>query len=201
MKNCKSFRSAILIGALAIAAGLPYTATARGAQNEELKKMTGEVVNTIANLPDYTAYDWLTFSIADGVVTLSGFSTTTRLRSNAPDAVKKVGGVKEVKSEIEYTRGPKSDEQLRRGIYKANYVTYLQSYGKEAMYFAAGAQTALPRGPHPIHILVLKGDVTLRGYVHSEEDKEEASKAVNNSVGGMVKSLKNELVVKPKQSE
>jgi osmotically-inducible protein OsmY len=68
------------------------------------------------------------------------------------------------------------------------------------MYFGARAQTALPRGPHPIHILVLKGDVTLRGYVHSEEDKQEATKAVN-SVGGMVKSLKNELVVKPKQSE
>ncbi len=65
MKNCKWFRSVILIGALATAAGLPCTATARGAQNDELKKMTGEVVNTIANLPDYTAYDWLTFSIAE----------------------------------------------------------------------------------------------------------------------------------------
>ena len=199
MKNCKWFRSVTLIGVLAIAAGLTHVAA--GAQNDELKKMQAEVVNVIANLPDYTAYDWLTFSIADGVVTLNGFSHTTRLRGNAPKAVKKVKGVKEVKNEIEYTRGPKSDEQLRRGIYRAIYVTYLQSYGREAMYFGTGAQTALPRGPHPIHILVLKGDVTLRGYAHSEEDKQEASKAVNNSAGGMVKSLKNELVVKPKQSE
>jgi osmotically-inducible protein OsmY len=200
MENRKWFRSVILIGALAIAAGLPHTAAARGAQNEELKKMTQEVVNTIANLPDYTVYDWLTFSIADGVVTLTGFAHTTRLRGGAPKAVEKVEGVKEVKNEIEYTRGPKTDEKVRRELYRAIYTTYLQSYGKEAMYFGARAQTALPRGPHPIHILVLKGDVTLRGYVHSEEDKQEATKAVN-SVGGMVKSLKNELVVKPKQSE
>ena len=55
-----------------------------------------------------------------------------------------------------------------------------------------------PRGPHPMHIVVVKGDVKLMGYVFSEEDKETASRAVL-SVGGMVKTLENDLKVRPKQ--
>ncbi len=172
---------------------------ARGRANqEELMRMTQDILSVIANLPDYTVYDWLTFGIKDKVVYLRGIVHRTSLRSQAPAAVKKVKGVKEVKNEIDYTRTPKSDEQLRRQVYRAIYDTFMQPYAKEAMYYAAGARSSLPRGPHPIHIVVVKGDVRLKGYVFSEQDKQTATRAVE-SVGGMMKTLENALKFRSKQ--
>ena len=129
---------------------------------------------------------------------MSGFTRSTALRTNAAERVKKVKGVQEVKNEIEFVRTSKADEQLRREIYRAIYDTYLQAYAQEAMHYSPGApRSSLPRGPHPIHILVKEGDVTLMGYVFSEGDKQKATHAVQ-SVGGMDKVLKNELTITPK---
>ncbi len=192
----RSIALAVILAAMTVA---PRVVDARGqTDQEELVRMTQDILSVIANLPDYTVYDWLTFGIKDNVVYLRGIAHRTSLRSQAPAAVKKVKGVKEVKSEIEFTRTPKSDVEIRRQIYRAIYNTFMESYAKEAMYYAAGARSSLPRGPHPIHIVVVKGDVRLMGYVFSEEDKETASRAVL-SVGGMVKTLENDLKVRPKQ--
>ena len=165
----RSIALAVILAAMTVAPRVD----ARGqADQEELKRMTEDILSVIANLSDYTVYDWLTFGIKDNVVYLRGFAHRTSLRFQASAAVKKVKGVKEVKNQIDYTRTPKSDEQLRRQVYRAIYDTFMQPYAKEAMYYAAGARSSLPRGPHPIHIVVVKGDVKLMGYVFSEEDKQ-----------------------------
>ena len=192
----RSIALAVILAAMAVAPRVD----ARGqTDQEQLMKMTQDILSVVANLPDYTVYDWLTFGIKDNVVYLRGVAHRTSLRSQGPAAVKRVKGVKEVKNEIEYTRTPKSDVEIRKQIYRAIYDTFMQSYAQEAMYYAAGAaRSSLPRGPHPIHIIVVKGDVRLMGYVFSEEDKETASRAVM-SVGGMVKTLENALKVRPKQ--
>jgi len=196
--NTRQWLRSIALAVILVAVMVAPRADARGQANpDELMRMTQDILSVVANLPDYTVYDWLTFGIKDNVVYLRGVAHRTSLRSQAPAAVKKVKGVKEVKNEIEYTRTPKSDVEIRRQIYRAIYNTFMQSYAKEAMYYAAGAQSSLPRGPHPIHIVVVKGDVRLMGYVFSEEDKETASRAVL-SVGGMVKTLENDLKVRPK---
>ena len=175
MSTRQWIRSAALAVILAAMTVAPRVDAHGQADQEELMKMTQDILSVIANLPDYTVYDWLTFGIKDNVVYLRGFAHRTSLRSQAPAAVKKVKGVKEVKNEIEFTRTPKSDEQLRRQIYRSIYYTTMQPYAKEAMYYAVGAQSSLPRGPHPMHIVVVKGDVKLMGYV-----------------GGMVKTLEND---------
>ncbi len=191
----RSITLAVILAAMTVAPRVD----ARGQPNqEELLRMTQDILSVIANLPDYTVYDWLTFGIKDNVVYLRGFAHRTSLRFQAPAAVKKVKGVKEVKNEIDYTRTPKSDEQLRRQVYRAIYDTFMQRYAKEAMYYTTGARSSLPRGPHPIHIVVVKGDVKLMGYVFSEEDKQTATRAVE-SVGGMMKTLENALKVRSKQ--
>jgi len=196
--NTRQWLRSIALAVILVAVMVAPRADARGQANpDELMRMTQDILSVVANLPDYTVYDWLTFGIKDNVVYLRGVAHRTSLRSQAPAAVKKVKGVKEVKNEIEYTRTPKSDVEIRRQIYRAIYNTFMQSYAKEAMYYAAGAQSSLPRGPHPIHIVVVKGDVRLMGHVFSEEDKETASRAVL-SVGGMVKTLENDLKVRPK---
>ncbi len=196
--NTRQWMRSIALAMILAAMMVAPRVDARGqADQDELVRMTQDILSVIANLPDYTVYDWLTFGIKDNVVYLRGIAHRTSLRSQAPAAVKKVKGVKEVKNEIEYTRTPKSDVEIRRQIYRSIYYTTMQPYAKEAMYYVVGAQSSLPRGPHPIHIVVVKGDVRLMGYVFSEEDKETASRAVL-SVGGMVKTLENALKVRPK---
>jgi hypothetical protein len=198
MSTRRRMHSIALAGALAAMMVPPQVNAGGQAENEELMRMTQDVLTVVANLPDYTVYDWLTFGIKDNVVYLRGFTRSSLLKTSAASEVKRVKGVQEVKNEVEYVRTSKADEQLRRQVYSAIYDTHLQRYAQEAMHYSPGApRSSEPMGPHPIHIVVAKGEVTLKGYVFSEEDKQKATHAVE-SVGGMVKTFTNDLTIMPK---
>ncbi len=170
----------------------------RQANQEELMKMSAEVVSVIADLPDYTVYDWITFGMKDNVVYLRGYVRNTTLKTSAAYEVERIKGVKEVKNEIEFVRTSSGDEVLRREIYRAIYDTYLGKYAEEAYHYSPGApRSSEPLGPHPIHILVREGEVILMGYVFLEEDKQKATQAVE-SVAGSDKVVKNELTIAKK---
>ena len=170
--------------------------TSAQGDKKEREAIAKEVATKIAELPQFTAFDWVTFDVSSAnVVDLKGMAISTALRTDAEEVAKKVKGVEGVHNSIEYVRRSMIDDKIRVMAYNAIYQTYLAKYQKECMYQFVGATTAaLPRGPHPIQILVDKGNVTLQGHVHSAEDKATASKAVEN-VGGLVKSLTNLLTV------
>ena len=79
------------------------------ANQEELMQMSAGILTAIANLPDYTVYDWITFGIKDNIVYLRGYVRNTTLKTSAAYEVERVDGVKEVKNEIQFVRTSTGD--------------------------------------------------------------------------------------------
>lgn len=139
-----------------------------------------QVRHRLASLAYLTMFDDLSFRVDGGTVTLFGEVVRPTLKSDAENAVKHVEGVTRVDNEIEILPVSPMDWGIRRAEARAIFrYPALQRYG----------MGAIPS----IHIIVKNGNVTLKGIVNSEQDKQLAYMRANGVPG--VFSVTNDLQV------
>jgi hyperosmotically inducible periplasmic protein len=140
-----------------------------------------EVRHELTQVPWYSVFDILQYSVKGNEVTLTGAVTQPTVRSDAENAVKHIEGVEKVNDQIEVLPPSPMDDEIRRAEYRAIYSQpNLSRYGVGAL--------------QSIHIIVKNGHVALEGEVDSQADKDAAgiyAKGVSN-----VFSVENHLVVR-----
>lgn len=165
-------------------------------------KIAERVQRDIVRLDNYGVFDEIDFTVKGSTVTLTGLASRPTLKDSAERVTKKVEGVDKVVNQIEVVPLSPNDDTIRLRTYIAIYghptlarlnpnrgVPWLGTLAQRA----GGITNDPPLGPHPIHILVKNGDVTLRGYVSSALEKNIAGIQANGVPG--VFSVKNEIAV------
>lgn len=165
-------------------------------------KIAERVQREIVRLDNYGVFDEIDFTVKGSTVTLTGLASRPTLKDSAERVTKKVEGVEKVVNQIEVVPLSPNDDSIRLRTYIAIYghptlsrlnpnrgVPWLGTLAQRA----GGITNDPPLGPHPIHILVKNGDVTLRGYVSSAAEKNIAGIQANGVPG--VFSVKNEIAV------
>lgn len=175
------FFIATISAAIALAAYVPASAQQASEQARAQSRLVKEVRHELVTLPYYNLFDWLQFEVREGTVILSGQVTRPTLKSDAENVVKQIEGVDKVVNQIEILPLSPNDDRIRRAVYYAifNQNSPLFRYGWGVV--------------PSIHIIVRNGNVTLKGVVSSESDRNIANIKANGVSG--VFSVKNELAV------
>ena len=126
--------------------------------------LQGRVRHELLMLPYLSVFDDLSYRVDGSTVTLFGEVTRPIVKSDAGNAVKKIEGVTAVDNQIEVLPLSAMDDQIRLRAYRAMYRP-LQRY-------FMGTQPS-------IRIVVKNGNVTLKGVVSSEFDKQVAFARTN----------------------
>jgi len=147
--------------------------------------LSREIHHQILVLPFYSVFDSINFTVEGGKVTLTGQVVRRTLKEHAEAAVKSIEGVTVVVNQIEVLPVSPSDDDLRNAIYRVIY---------EDPTLARYAIQNIP----PVHIIVKNGNVALEGSVESASEKTLA--ATRASSVANVRSVKNNLIVHPKES-
>jgi hypothetical protein len=165
--------------AACVAAGT-YTATAAlGAQAVSEKQTTLSVQLALQRLPYYGVFDFLSFTIDRGTVTLMGYAYREELKKDAEAALKRVSGVEQIVNNIEVLEGSTDDDRIRWATFYAIYTdNFLSRYAPGGpLGVRAEVQTGArfpgtqPLGNYPIHIIVKNRRTMLFGLVNNEADK------------------------------
>lgn len=151
-------------------------------EDRERAYLIKEVRHELIMLPYYGVFDWLQFEVqGDGTVTLLGQVTRPTLKSDAGNVVKDIEGVTKVNNQIEVLPLSPNDDRIRRAVYQS-----LFNFNSPIFRYGMGAVPS-------IHIIVKNGNVTLKGNVDNEADRNLANVRANGVLG--VFSVKNELAV------
>lgn len=134
------------------------TSAAAAAQERSDVQVATDVSRQIDRYAQFTIFDYVSGSVDNGVVTLTGKVTMPFKKDDIGRRAGEVTGVREVLNRIDVLPVSIYDEQLRRRIARA-------IYGNSA-FWHYGAM-ANP----PIHIIVERGHVTLTGVVNSNVDR------------------------------
>jgi len=145
------------------------------------ENLARSVRHELLMLPYYGVFDDLAFRMEGNNVILLGEVTRPTLKSDAEAAVKRIPGIGTVGNQIEVLPLSAMDDSIRMAAYRGIYgdPTLSTRYGYRS----------LP----PIHIIVKNGNITLRGVVANEMDKNLAYLRANAIPG--VFSVTNELQV------
>jgi hyperosmotically inducible periplasmic protein len=163
----------------------PHAKLAGGEPKVEESQLSGKIRHQLRVLPFYSVFDYITFTLDGDKVTLTGFVLRPKLKADAEAAVKSLEGVSSVRNLVEILPKSPADDDSRRAVYRAIFEdSTLQRY----------AVSEVP----VIHIVLKNGEVTLKGAVASEAEKNLAS-ARASSVPG-ISSVKNELVIRPQDA-
>jgi len=142
---------------------------------------------SINNLvPERTAFEFVSVSVQNGAVTLSGFLTQPVDKDDVEGIVAGTPGVKDMVDHVQVAPLSPNDDRIRRDMFRAIYG--YQTFTRYAI-----------NPVKPIRILVLNGNVTLVGVVDSQGDKEMAGMRANG-VGGAFK-VTNDLQVQGQGNE
>ncbi len=136
---------------------LMWTATA-SAQNRFDVRIADDIARQLNSYSQFTIFDYVSGSVDDGVVTLTGKVTMPFKKNDIARRAAEISGVREVQNKIDVLPVSSFDEDLRRRIARAIY--------SNSAFWRYGAQ-ANP----PIHIIVEHGHVTLTGVVNSNVDR------------------------------
>jgi hyperosmotically inducible periplasmic protein len=148
-----------------------------------VQDLASQVRHQLVMIPYYSVFDDLSFSVDNGVVTLTGDVVNPVVRTDAQASVKHLAGVTQVVNKINILPPSSMDNHIRAAEYRA-------IFGYSDMYrYAMGA---IPS----IHIIVDFGHVTLVGVVNSDADKNVANIRANSVPG--VFSVTNNLRVAEK---
>jgi hyperosmotically inducible protein len=142
--------------------------------------LENKVRHELVMLPYLTLFDDVSYRVDGSTVTLFGEVREPVLKSDANNVVKRIEGVTAVNNQIEVLPLSPFDNQIRYRTYRAIFgYAPLQRYGLGA----------LPS----IHIIVKNGNVTLKGFVGSDMDKQLAYMRANSVAGAF--SVTNDLQV------
>ena len=196
-------RTSLLAAALACAVIAVLAAAPQGL-TEQQARLAEQTRKEIVTLPNFGVFDHITYSLGDGgsTVVLRGQVAKPTLKTSAERVVQKLEGVEKVVNEIEVLPNSPNDERVRAGVYVRVYghpslSRYNPNRGTPVFPSTArrnfGISADPPPGPHPIHIIVKNGNVTLEGVVDTEGDKTVAGLQANSTPGAF--SVTNNLVV------
>jgi hyperosmotically inducible protein len=188
-KICRKFAAVLVVSLiLALSSFLraqrpPEEKLAAAAPRTEEGQLHHEIRHQLLVLPYYSVFDYITFTLDGGKVTLTGYVLRPTLRANAEAAVKSLEGVFSVKNLIEVLPKSATDDDSRRAVYRSIFEdSTLQRY----------AASEVP----VIHIILRNGEVTLEGAVSTEAEKNLASTRAS-SVSG-ISAVKNNISIHPK---
>jgi hyperosmotically inducible periplasmic protein len=172
------YTSIALVAVLVIPAqAQEHQATAKGAD-----RIVREVRHELVTLPYYSVFDNLAFRVEGYTVVLDGQVTRPTLKTDSERVVKKIEGVEKVVNNIEVLPLSGVDDGLRRTVYRA-------------IYSQPGLDLYSLRAVPTIHIIVKNGQVTLKGAVGNQGDKQRAEIAAKGVPGAF--SVTNDLIVSP----
>ena len=172
---------------IGITAAIVFTAgIAHGATSDPKNlQVFNDVSKAVNRYPLFTIFDDVNANVKDGVVTLTGWVTMPYKRGDIEKRVAKVAGVQLVRNEIQELPVSRFDDQLRYRIARAIYAN--QNFWNYAI------------GPNPsIHIVVVRGHVTLTGIVNNAHDRQIARSLVDQFG---VMSVSNELKTEAEAKE
>lgn len=166
-----------VIGLMLLAGSLTFA----GTQTKQFSPLENRVRHELVMLPYLSIYDDVSFQVdPNGNVILTGSVVRPTLKSDSERVVKRIEGVGQVDNRIEVLPLSPFDNQIRLSVMRAVYgATSLNRY-------ALGARP-------PIRIIVKNGNVTLKGFVGNEGDKNIAGIRANGVSG--VFSVTNDLQV------
>jgi len=174
-----------IIATVLIAATLQGPALRERADHRTTASIADEVRHQLVTLPYYGVFDWLEAEVMpDDTVVLRGQVTQPTTKSDAENRIKSLESVAKVTNDIEVLPLAPSDENIRLALYRAifKYDSPLFKYAIQAV--------------PPIHIVVKNGNVTLKGVVLTDADKQIAFMAARGVPG--VFDVKNELQIEKK---
>lgn len=199
-------------GALAL---LATPLLAQKTEAELIEKIRKELIT----LPYYGCFDFLTFKLDGGTLTLGGYSMRPTLKDDAERVLKGIERIEKIDNQIEVLPLSPNDDQIRWGVFRAIYRDpFFQRYAPGGGFYGRGysrraggaffggpfeswnrpAGTLEPLGAFPIHIVVKNGNVLLVGVVDNKTDSDRANLLANGVPG--VFSVKNMLEVDRKQT-
>jgi hyperosmotically inducible periplasmic protein len=175
-----------------------------GAQSVARGETTMAVERALRRLPYYGVFDFLSYGVERGTVTLAGYAYRGNLRTDASRAVKRVSGVDEVANRIEILPASQEDDRIRWATFYSIYTDdFLSRYApggemtaRREVASAAQSPGMQPFGTYPIHIIVKNGRTTLVGVVDNESDKTLAGMRAREV--SLVFSVTNDLEVRRK---
>jgi osmotically-inducible protein OsmY len=139
--------------------------------------VAGKLDRAVRQCPQVTIFDDIDARVDGSSVLLTGKVTARSKREEIERRVAKIEGVSEVRNEISVLPPLSSDDELRHRVARA-------IYGNPAFWSYAAMVNP------PIHIIVERGDVILRGTVNSNMDRTMA-RTLASGLGE--RSLTNEL--------
>jgi hyperosmotically inducible protein len=186
--------------AFVLAVGL-FASAVPAAQSRASRQTTFEVEQELLRLSNYGVFDFITFGVDRGTVTLAGYSYSGSLKSQAARAVKRVPGVDSVENRIEALPASPNDDRIRwatfRKIYGDGFLSRYAPEGEIGVRYELQQSQRFPGlqpfGAYPIHIIVKGGRTTLMGSVDSPADKTMAEVRAREVSG--VFSIHNQLSV------
>ena len=142
---------------MAVALVLTLTGAAYAQDRKDLQ-IFNDISTQVNRYPQFTIFDSIDAGVDDGNVVHSGWVTMPYKKTDIERRVAKVAGVKAVKNDIQVAPVSQFDDELRFRISRAIYgSSSFWNYGAMA-------------NP-PIHIVVVRGHVTLTGVVNSHVDR------------------------------
>lgn len=152
-------RKQVLSFALAAVLGV---SSAAFAQVDRLNRRDSDVFKDISSqvtrYVNFTVFDMVEASVADGLVTLTGRVTMPYKKDDIARRVARVNGVREIQNRIEVLPVSMFDDELRFRVARA-------IYGNPAFWHYANMANP------PIHIVVENGHIRLTGVVHSNVER------------------------------
>jgi osmotically-inducible protein OsmY len=135
-----------VVSELTVAAGLDDATT------------LGGVERAIRNYEYLTVFDYVSGSIRDGVVTLTGQVTSLRdISGDLAERVSRVRGVRELRNELEILPSFRADDEIRGRLARA-------------IFSRPGFERFARMSNPPFRLIVRNGIVTLRGYVETQAE-------------------------------
>ena len=130
-----------VVAAALIAAGVWAAAPPSSAQALGGEQTTMSVRRALERLPYYGVFDFLSFGVERGTVTLTGYAHRGSLKSDAEGAARRVSGVDEVANKLEVLPASPNDDRIRWAtFYKIYTDDFLARYAPGG---TAGARIAL----------------------------------------------------------
>jgi len=141
-----------------LAAALLTISTAAFAQDRRDVRLADDISRTLQRYPQLSIFDDISAQVENGVVTVTGKVTMPYKKGDVERQIKRIDGVRDVRSTIEVLPVSIFDQQLRYRIARA-------IYGNPSFWNYA----SMPNPP--IHIIVENGRVTLAGVVNSNVER------------------------------
>jgi hyperosmotically inducible protein len=188
-------------------------APGQAASQEDSQQVVRQVQKKLAGLSTFSVWDWITFDIKNGNLTLNGFASRPTLKEDAGRAVKGIQGIQSVDNQIKVLPYSPNDDRVRAEVYNRIYTqSSLRKYnanqgslgraigpGSGIALAAGGVTNTPPMGFHAIHIIVNNGKVALYGVVLNKSDSQIAGIQANTAPGAF--SVTNNLIVQNSESQ